>query len=293
MEVSLNFEVVKRDGSLEEVSISKIKDVIGWACEGLDVNSLALESKISDILHDGISTLSIHDNIIYHSQTLATAEDPDWVYVAGRLNTMKRWKDTQAYEISFKEYLKLQQDKGIYSHPVLTSYSEDEIELLGDHIKPERDLDHSYGSTLTADKKYLLDGETIQNMFMVEAMIIFGERYSGSERIEKVKELYDNLSLRKISLATPWLSNLRSNGNISSCFIISVDDNIESITKSWSKAANISKMGGGLGIYLGNLRAKGASVAGRKNAAKSVASCVKVFNDVATYIDQGGELRHA
>ena len=85
----MNFNVVKRDGSSEAVSITKIKDVISWACEGLDVNSLVLESKIGGFLHENISTVDIHDNIIYHAQSIATAEEPDWVYVAGRLNTMK------------------------------------------------------------------------------------------------------------------------------------------------------------------------------------------------------------
>lgn len=284
----MNFNVVKRDGSLEEVSITKIKDVISWACRGLDVNALALESKICGFLREGISTIDIHENIIYHAQTLATSEEPDWVYVAGRLNTMKLWKDTAAYEVTFKEYLAHMKSNGTYKHPILDTYSEEEINYIGDFIQKEKDLNHSYGSTLTAIKKYLSKGETVQNMFMVQAMIIFGERYQGEERIEKVLDLYEKLSDRKISLATPWLSNLRSNGNISSCFIISVDDDIESITDSWKKAAKISKMGGGLGIYLGNLRAKGSSVAGRKNAAKSVASPIKVFNDIATYIDQGG-----
>lgn len=284
----MTVEVIKRSGEKQELDVTKIKDVINWACKGLDVNSLALESNICDFLHDGISTVDIHDNIIYHAQALATAEDPDWVYVAGRLNTMKLWKDTGAYEYSFYDYLEKQIKDGIYTHPTLSKYTKEDIAELGDYIKPERDLTHSYGSTLTAIKKYLSKGETIQNMFMTEAMIIFGERYSGVERISKVKELYESLSLRKISLATPWLSNLRSKGNISSCFIISIDDNTESITESWGKAATISKMGGGVGIFLGNLRAKGSSVGGRKNSAKSVTSNVKVLNDIAQYFDQGG-----
>jgi len=285
----LNIEVIKRNGEKQELDVAKIKDVISWACKGLDVNSLVLESSISDFLHDGISTTEIHDNIIYQAQSLASSEVPDWVYVAGRLNTMKLWKDTGAYDYPFYEYLTKQLNNKIYTHPILATYGKDEISLLGDCIKPELDLEHSYGSTLTAIKKYLLSGETIQNMFMVEAMIIFGQRYSGKERIEKVKTLYEKLSQRKISLATPWLSNLRSNGNISSCFIVSIDDDTQSITDCWSKVAKISKMGGGVGIYLGKLRAKGSSVAGRKNSAKSITSNVKVLNDIATYFDQGGK----
>jgi ribonucleoside-diphosphate reductase alpha chain len=286
--MELNIKVIKRSGVEENVAICKIKDVISWACKDLDVNPLELESKVDDFIKDGITTVEIHNNIIYHAQAIASAEKPDWVYVAGRLNTMKRWKDTGAYEKDFVTYISDMKEVGLYTHPILDTYTTAELIMLGNHIVPSKDLAHSYGSTLTAEKKYLLTGETIQTMFMAEAMIIFGERYSGKERIEKVKELYDNLSDRKISLATPWLSNLRSNGNISSCFIISVGDDIENITESWAKSAKISKMGGGLGVYVGNLRAKGSSVAGRKNAAKSVSAPIKVFNDIATYVDQGG-----
>lgn len=288
-----DIKVLKRDGKEELLQTSKIKDVVSWACANLEVNPLALESKIEGILEDGVKTTTIHDTIIFHAQTLASAEQPDWVYVAGRLNTMKLWKDTRAYEMEFYTYLEEMKQRGVYKHPVLNSYSEEEVYTLEKSIVQERDLEHSYGSTLTATKKYLSEGEVIQYMFMTEAMIIFGERYSGRERLEKVVELYNNLSLRKISLATPWLSNLRANGNISSCFIISMDDDIESITDGWKKAAKISKMGGGLGIYLGNLRAKGSSIAGRPNSAKSVNSCATILNGIAQYIDQGGELRHA
>lgn len=281
--------VIKRDGSEEALNTQKIKNVIEWACAGLDVNPLALESKIEDIVVDKVSTTYLHDNIIFHAQTLASATDPDWVYVAGRLNTMKLWKDTRAYEMEFYTFIEDMKSSGKYTHPALDSYTQNEIEILEKSIVQERDLNHSYGSTLTANKKYLLEGEVIQYLFMVEAMIIFSERYEGEERISKVIGLYNDLSNRKISLATPWLSNLRGNGNISSCFIISIDDDIESITDSWKKAAKISKMGGGLGIYLGNLRAKGSSVNGRPNAAKSVNSCAVVLNNIAQYIDQGGK----
>lgn len=283
-----NKYVIKRNGNKEELQVSKIKEVIGWACTDLDVNPLALESKIEDSLKDLVSTVTIHENIIYHAQTLASANEPDWVYVAGRLNTMKLWKDTRSYDMEFSAFIDEMKKLGLYTHPLLNTYTNNDVEYLEKFIDQNRDLQHSYGSTLTASKKYLLEGETIQYMFMVEAMIIFGKRYSGQNRLDKVVDLYNKLSLRKISLATPWLSNLRNNGNISSCFIISLDDDIDSITDGWKKAAKISKMGGGLGVYLGNLRAKGASIKGRPNAAKSISSCAKVLNDIALYIDQGG-----
>lgn len=279
-----NFVVVKRQGDIESFSIQKIKNVVQWACAGLDVNPLELECKIETLVSDKISTQEIHDNIIYHAQSLATKFNPDWVYVAGRLNTMKLWKDTRAYELEFKVYFQEMVDSGKYTHPSLSRYTDNDLDVLEAALKQNRDLEHSYGSTLTASKKYLLEGECIQHLFMVEAMIIFHDK-----PLSKVVELYDALSTRKISLATPWLSNLRSGGNISSCFIISLDDTTDSITESWTKAANISRMGGGLGVYLGNLRAKGSEIAGRDNSSKSVCVTAKVFNDIAIYFDQGGK----
>lgn len=280
----MNFNVVKRNGQKEELKTCKIKAVIGWACSGLDVNPLELESKIETIIKDEITTEEIHDNIIYHAQSLARAEVPDWVYVAGRLNTMKLWKDTRAYDTEFYAFIKDMQQEGKYTHPNIDKYSEEDINFLEKFIKQDRDLDHSYGSTLTANSKYLMEGEVIQYMFMVQAMIIF-----HNKPLDRVVDLYNALSLRKISLATPWLSSLRSNGNISSCFIVSMDDDLESITDTWKKVARISKMGGGVGIYLGHLRAKGSSINGKKGAAKSISAGVKVLNDIAVYIDQGGK----
>jgi len=282
--VTYQVNVKKRDGDVEEFSTDKIKNVINWACSGLDVNPLELESKISTLNQEGITTVEIHDNVIHHAQTLARAEVPDWVYVAGRLNTMKLWKDTRAYEMEFKAFVSDMKDSGKYIHPNIFSYTDSDLDYLEDFIEQENDLNHSYGSTLTASKKYLLEGECLQHMFMVNAMIIF-----KGQPLERVVELYNALSQRKVSLATPWLSNLRSNGNISSCFIISINDNSESIANAIESAINISRMGGGLGIYLGNLRAEGSEIAGRQGAAKSVNLAAKVFNDIALWFDQGGK----
>lgn len=276
--------VEKRSGDLERLDTGKIKSVIRWACEDLEVNALELESLIEAVVEDGISTSEIHDNIIHHAKTLARPDATDWVFVAGRLNTMKRWKETGAYQKTFLEYVREMITEGKYTHSALEKYQDWEIEYLGRCLDQERDLSHSYASTLTAESKYLLDGECIQHLFMVNAMIVFNKK-----ELNRVVEMYDALSLREISLATPWLSNLRSGGNISSCFIIDVDDDLSNITEAWSKAAFVSKMGGGLGIYAGRLRAKGSEIGGRKDSAKSVNIAIKIFNDIAVYIDQGGK----
>lgn len=279
--------VEKRDGRKEEFNVNKIKKVIEWATQGLDVNPLALECKFDEFIRDGIKTDDIQQNLIYHSRVLCTPEEPEWSVVAGRLETMLRWKTTQIFEKTFAYYLKEQIDAGIYKHPALSVWTKNEINQLGAYIVQERDLAHSYGSVLTAHSKYLMPNECIQQMFMVNAMIIASPEQKDV-RLSVAKKIYDALSLRKISLATPWLSNLRRDGNISSCFIIQVDDSMESIADNWKNAAMISKNGGGLGIDLSNIRAKGSEIAGRPDSSKGVTSWAKIFNDIAVSVDQGG-----
>ena len=283
-------KVMKRDGRYEEYSVEKVKNAIAWAIEGLDVNALELESKIDQVLFDGITTLQIHENLIHHARTLCSPESPDWSIVAGRLFTMLRWKKTGAYELTLKEFVDEQSALGIYKdvNGYMTKYSEQDWEELNSYMVQERDLAHSYASAFTAERKYLLDGECLQHMFMVNAMIIASVE-KDSNRLKYAKEFYDAFSLRELSKATPWLSNLRSGGNISSCFIISVDDNLESIFDNVKRAAQISKNGGGLGVDLSRIRAKGSMVNGQPDASGGITGWAKILNDVAVAVNQGGK----
>ena len=280
--------VEKRDGRKENFDVEKIKRVIEWATNDLDVNPLVLESKFDEFIKEDISTDDIQSNLIYHSRILCSPEEPEWSNVAGRLETMLKWKHTQIFEKSFYYYIQEQLEKGIYKHAGIKKWTKRELIDLGKYIDQNRDLSHSYGSVLTAHKKYLMKGECIQQMHMVNAMIIASVD-PKDKRLDFAKEIYDALSLRTLSLATPWLSNLRADKNISSCFIIGVNDSMESIADNWKNSAMISKFGGGLGIDMSKIRAKGAMVNGVNNASKGISSWTKVFNDIAVAVDQGGK----
>lgn len=280
--------VQKRDGRKENFDVEKIKRVIEWATAGLDVNPLVLESKFDEFIKEDISTGDIQSNLIYHSRILCSPDEPEWSNVAGRLETMLKWKQTQVFEKSFYYYIQEQLEKGVYKHTGIKKWTKRELIELGKYIDQNRDLEHSYGSVLTAHQKYLMNGESIQQMHMVNAMIIASVD-PKEVRLDFAKQVYDALSLRKLSLATPWLSNLRADKNISSCFIIGVNDSMESIADNWKNAAMISKFGGGLGIDMSKIRAKGASVNGINNASKGISSWTKVFNDIAVAVDQGGK----
>ena len=280
--------IIKSDGRKEPYMVEKIKKCIQYAAKGLAVNALVLESKFDKVIRDGMSTDDIQSNLIHHARVLCTPEDPDWSFVAGRLETMRRWKQCNLFEKSFYYYLKEQIDDGVYKHPGLKAWTKNEINKLGELIDHDRDLAHGYGSVLTGNKKYLMRGETLQHMHMVNAMIIASVE-DKEDRLPMAIATYNALSLRKVSLATPWLSNLRAHQNISSCFIIAIDDDLDSIACSWNNAAQISKFGGGLGVYLGQIRAAGATINGRPDSSKGVTSWAKILNDIAVAVDQGGK----
>lgn len=281
-------KVAKRDGSLEDFQVEKIKQVVEWACEGLDVNPLALESKFDEFLYDGIETTTLQQNLIEHSKALVSPEESDWVFVAGRLKTMNRWADTRSYLIPFKEFVKEQVELGVWKHPAFTAFSDEELDQIDEWIDEAYDLNHSYASVVTAESKYLMQNECLQHMFAGEAMILaYVEK--KEDRMKWCKIFFDKIRNRRQSLASPWLSNLRSNGNISSCFIVAPKDDLSSIFDNNKNAAMISKAGGGLGYYLGFLRAAGSDLMGNKGAATGVIGWVKILNDIAVFVNQGGK----
>lgn len=281
-------KVTKRDGSLECFDVEKIKQVVQWACDGLDVNPLALEAKFDEFLFDGIDTTTLQQNLIEHSKALVSPQESDWVFVAGRLKTMNRWADTRSYDTDFYEFVKEQIELGIWKHPAFQSYTQEQIEEIGEWIDESYDLNHSYSSVVTAESKYLMENECIQHMFAGVAMILaYVEK--KEDKMKWCKVFFDKMRNRKQSLASPWLSNLRANGNISSCFIIAPNDDLSSIFDNNKNAAMISKAGGGLGYYLGFLRAAGSNLMGNKGAATGVIGWVKIINDIAVFVNQGGK----
>lgn len=285
--MTANIYVTKRDGRTEELSIDKIKQCIEWACTGLNVNAIELESKVDAAIRDMITTKEIHDNLVFHAMTLASYESPDWSLVAGRLSTMQRWSENKAYDVPFTEFVDDMVKLGHYDNRFTSVYMKEDIEAFGNAIKQDKDLDHTYTSVVNASHKYLLEGECIQQMHMMNAMCIMMNEID--RRNERVIDCYERLSGRTSSLATPWQSNLRSGGNISSCFIYEFGDNRESIAENFKRIIHTSAEGGGMGISLARIRAEGSSVAGRKGASKGVTYCIKVINDLATYFDQGGK----
>lgn len=287
-------QVVNRAGIRENLDITKIREKLVRACANLEVNMVELESHIESIYAENITTKKIQESLINQAVSMTSFDESDWTYVAGRLLMMETEREVfhkrgfsygEFYE-SIKTLVKI----GIYDKRLL-DYTQEEIEELEKAMDTSRDMMYDYAGANMFVNRYLLkyDGkiyELPQEVFMCIAMLL---AVNEKDKVFVAKRFYEALSLKKISLATPILANLRvPNGNLSSCFITAMDDNIESIFYNVDTVAKISKNGGGVGLNISRIRAKNSMVNGYYNASGGVVPWVKIVNDTAVAVNQQG-----
>lgn len=286
--------VINREGIKEEINISKIREKLIKACLGLEVNMIELESKIDSIYQENITTKKIQESLINQAVSMVSFEESDWTYVAGRLQMMEI--EREVYHNRGFSYGDLEKtieylmSRNIYDNR-FEKYSKDEKRELSNYIVPERDMLYDYAGSNMFINRYLLKwkGDIVelpQEVFMCISMLL---SINEKDKVKRAKEFYDFLSQKKISLATPILANLRViKGNLASCFITAMDDNIESIFYNIDTIAKISKNGGGVGLNLSRIRGKNSSVNGYKNASGGVVPWIKIVNDTAVAVNQQG-----
>ncbi|MGD1919636.1 MAG: ribonucleoside-diphosphate reductase subunit alpha [Pleurocapsa sp.] len=283
--------VVRRDGSSSPLDITKIRSVVEWACDGYSVNPITLEAGLTTRLRNGVTTRDIQDNLIDCALGMCSPDEPEWRYVAGRLHVWSLWKDTQvARGFGYGKYpqsVQSQIDSKRYDRTIL-KYSQEELKEAGSWINPDWDKDYDYAGAVLLTKRYLLTNELPQEAFLTCALLLASNE-KPEVRLTVARQFYEAIALRKISLATPILANLRiPDGSLSSCFIIGMDDNLESIFEEITNAARISKNGGGVGVNVSRIRATGSWVMGKDNASGGVIPWIKLLNDTAIAVNQGG-----
>ena len=288
---SHGIRVIRRDGSTTSLNIGKIRDVVEWACEGKKVNSIALEAGLTTRLRDGITTREIQDNLINCALEMCSPEEPDWRYVAGRLHIWSLWKDTlvvRGYQYgNYEKTVKTQVKNRLYDERILI-YSEAELKEAGSWINPDWDIDYDYAGALLITSRYLLKNELPQEALLTCSLLLATVE-EPANRLHWAKKFYQGIAQRKISLATPILANLRTpKGSLTSCFILSIDDSLESIFGEITNAARISKNGGGVGVNMSRIRATGSWVMGKANASGGIIPWIKLLNDTAIAVNQGG-----
>lgn len=229
---------------------------------------------------------------------LTTQDAPKWEYIAGRLLCFKLNKDIAAETNSlgvnsFYDKLRFLTDEGLYGDYILAAYSKEEINEAQTFMKPERDTLLNYSGLDLLSKRYLLRThdqhpiEMVQEMFLGIALhLALPEK---RDRMGWVRRFYDMLSRLEVTMATPTMANARKPYHqLSSCFIDTVPDSLEGIYRSIDNFAQVSKFGGGMGLYFGKVRATGSSIRGFKGVAGGVIRWLKLVNDTAVAVDQLG-----
>ncbi|MBU3133516.1 ribonucleoside-diphosphate reductase subunit alpha [Clostridium gasigenes] len=255
------------------------------------------------IIRPNMTESEIRDCLIQVSLELTSDMEPSWQYAASRLYVYKLYDEVMRdrklenqenpYDNLYEFIVELT-EKGLYGKYILENYTKEEILELQKEIKPERDFLFTYSGINLLAKRYLIQDftrnplELPQQMFMGIAMhLAIPEKKEN--RLNWVKRFYDVLSSLKATMATPTMSNARKPFyQLSSCFIDTVDDSLKGIYKSLDNFAEVSKFGGGMGIYIGKIRALHSAIRGFEGASGGVIPWVKLFNDTAVAVDQLG-----
>lgn len=300
-----NQKVIKRNGQIADFDISKISKTVERALQGFELDKNELLNTVPSFYKENMPASKINQALILSALNLTSVLEPDWKNVAGRLRMFDLYKDVKIYRqeknavpYDYVKFLDFAIKNNIYSADIKEKYSPAEIQEAAGFIVPELDLVYDYAGANLLIKRYLCEFddhivELPQEMFLSIALLI-EQNEDKAVRMAQVKDTYLKLADRKISLGTPLLMNLRRpNGNLSSCFITVMDDNRDSIFYVIDQISAISKFGGGVGVNISRVRAKGARIKGIKNASGGVIPWIRIINDTAIAVNQQGKRKGA
>ncbi len=296
----ISMKVVKRNGSLEDVSFDKVLLRIQLAAKGLEVNPTLIAQRTLLRIYDGVKTAELDELAAQLSISLMTT-NPDYGILASRIaisnhhrNTSDKFTDV-VFELSKQTVEK--------TGEVISNISEELVELCQKHgdlinskIDYQRDYLLDYFGFKTLEKlQYLLrntKGKTLerpQHLMMRVSLALW-----GSVDLEKAFETYDMLSQKYFIHATPTNFNAGTpRQQLSSCFLQSMkSDSIVGIYDTLKDCAMISKYAGGIGLHIHDIRAKGSLIRGTNGTSNGIVPMLRNFNDTARYVDQGGGKRN-
>ena len=273
-------KVLKRSGELTEMLFDKVtKRLQKLTQEPLNVQPDKVAQKVFSSMYDGISTADI-DNLTAEVAIAMITENPDYETLAMRVTVSNLQKNCPK---CFSDAMVALHVKGIVSDDFMKCVA---LSLDGE-IDHKRDYDFGYFGIKTLQRGYLNEGETPQYLFMRVAVGIHGDD------LPRVKETYHLMSQKYFTHATPTLFNAGTiRPQMSSCFLVAMkDDSIEGIYETLKECAHISKWSGGIGIHCSNIRANGTPIKGTNGVADGIVPMLRVFNNTARYVNQGGGKR--
>ena len=272
-------KVQKRNGDIVPMLFDKVVARIRKLCSGLDVQPDKVAQKVFTSMYDTMKTSEIDDlsaEVAIHMQT----DHPDYEVLATRIVVSNLQKNCPK---CFSDYALALHANGVVSD-LFMKCIQLEIDSWIDH---SRDYDFGYFGIKTLQRGYLNKGETPQYLFMRVALGIHGDDYP------RVRETYDLMSQKYFTHATPTLFNAGTNRpQMSSCFLVAMkDDSIDGIYETLKECAQISKWSGGIGIHASNVRSNGTPIKGTNGIADGIVPMLRVFNNTARYVNQGGGKR--
>ena len=277
-------KVIKRNGDSVEMLFDKVTQRISKLnmapeFEVLSVQPDKVAQKVFTSMYDGISTSEI-DTLSAEVAIGMITEHPDYETLAMRITVSNLQKTCPK---TFSDCALALYAKGLVSEEYIKCVTLD----MDSWVVHARDYDFGYFGIKTLQKGYLLSGETPQYMFMRVALAIHGQDF------ESAHKSYDLMSQKYFTHATPTLFNAGTNRpQMSSCFLLAAkDDSIEGIYDTLKECAQISKWSGGIGLHISNIRANGTSIKGTNGVADGIVPMLRVFNNTARYVNQGGGKR--
>ncbi|SDD96712.1 ribonucleoside-diphosphate reductase alpha chain [Bhargavaea beijingensis] len=253
---------------------------------------------------EGYNGPSLTQHLIREALGRVDESETYWTDVAARVLLTQLYRDQQERRGTkdvygdFARHVRTQVEAGLYTSALTEQYTDRELEEIGTFLEPSRDLLFTYTGLKTLTDRYVATDfnkqpvELPQERWLVIAMTLM--RNETEDRLGKVSEAYWALSNLYMTVATPTLANAgKPHGQLSSCFIDTVDDSLQGIYDSNTDIANLSKYGGGIGVYMGKVRSRGAAIRGFKGASSGVLPWIKQLNNTAVSVDQLGQRQGA
>jgi ribonucleoside-diphosphate reductase alpha chain len=291
--------VIKRDGRKEEVVMQKITARIERLCDNLDTRYIKPQEityKVLAGLYDNVTTVELDELAAETAATMATVH-PDYTILASRIAISNLHKETKdAFSETIEELYnyvdpKTNEPAGLISEEVVQVVRK-YAHVLNQAVDYSRDFEYDYFGFKTLERSYLLrlDGKVTERPQQMIMRVSIG--IHGSD-IDAAIQTYHLMSERWFTHATPTLFNAGTpKPQMSSCFLLEVqDDSVDGIYDTLKQCAKISQSAGGIGVSVHNVRATGSYIRGTNGYSNGIVPMLKVFNDTARYIDQGGNKR--
>ena len=290
--------VVKRDGHKEPVMFDKITARIRKLCYGLNplVDPTRVAMRVIEGLYDGVTTSEL-DNLAAEIAATMTTTHPDYAQLAARISVSNLHKNTKkSFSETMKDLYEYVNPRTGKKAPLLS----DEVykvisknaEKLDSSIIYNRDFGYDYFGFKTLERSYLLklNGKIVERPQHMLMRVSIGIHLDD---LEAALETYELMSKRFFTHATPTLFNSGTpKPQMSSCFLLTMkDDSIDGIYDTLKQTAKISQSAGGIGLSIHNIRATGSYIAGTNGTSNGIVPMLRVFNDTARYVDQGGGKR--